>query len=219
MDDCEVIHVDVFQTSGNVTFEAVGPLGAVAARQTLTGAGTGPQRVTLRGFRGRIHYVRIVSPNALCLILNVCCERAPTPNTAPFSSCLSFSNATAGQFSSPYPLTEVIISAEPGPVVIGPVSGLGGHWLKLTGQVELKFTPPAAPCDRVALRLRDFEGVVTVTAYDAGGAVVATVGPPPSSATPQELVVTGAGIVRVVLSSNSDKAFLQNICCSRNVAP
>ncbi len=104
LDDCEVIHLDVFQTSGYVTFEAVGPLGVVVSRQTLTDAGTGPQRVTLRSFRGRISHVRVVSPNALCLILNVCCERVAMPNAAPFFSCLSFSNAAAGQFASPYML-------------------------------------------------------------------------------------------------------------------
>jgi hypothetical protein len=219
LDDCEVVHVDVLQTSGFVTFEAVGPLGVVVARQTLTGAGSGSQRVTLRTFRDRIHYVRIVSPNALCLVLNVCCERTPMPNTAPFSSCFNLSNAATGQFASPHALPEVVISAEPDPVIIGAVSGLAGNWLKVTGQVELSLTPPGTPCDRVALRLRDLEGVVTATAYDVEGAVVATAGPPPGNAAPQELVLSGSGIVRVVLSSNSDKAFLQNICCSRNVAP
>jgi hypothetical protein len=219
LDDCEVIHLDVFQTSGYVTFEAVGPLGVVIARQTLTGAGTGPQRVTLRSFRGRIQHVRVVSPNALCLILNVCCERVAMSNAAPFSSCLSFSNAAVGQFASPYTLGDILVSAAPGPVILGPVSGLSGHWLKLAGQVELILTDPIAPCDRVALWLRDFEGVVTATAYDSGGAVVAMAGPPSGNAAPQEMVLSGPGIVRVVLSSTSDKAFLQDICCSRNVAP
>jgi hypothetical protein len=219
LDDCETIHLDVFQTSGYVTFEAVGSLGAVVGRQTLTGTGTGPQRVSLRGILGRIHYVRVVSPNALCLILNVCCERAQTLAYPPFTSCLSFSNATAGQFSSPYPLDSVIVSAAPGPVVIGPLSGLGGNWLKLSGQVQLKFTPPNAPCDLVTLRLWDFEGVVTVTAYNESGAVVASAGPLSGRAAPQELVLSGTGIARVVLSSSSDKAFLQEVCCSRASGP
>jgi len=218
MDDCEVIHIEVFQTSGLVTFDAVGPLGAVVARETLTGVGTGPQRVTLRSFRGRIDYVRVISPNALCLILNVCCERAQRLVRTD-SHCLSFSNATAGQFSSPYTFAEVVITATPGPVIVGPVFGLDGNWLKLSGQIELKLLAPAAPCDRVALYLRDFEGVVTATAYNSAGAVVATAGPPPGSDTPQDLIVSGPGITRVVLSSTSDKAFLQGVCCDRTVGP
>ena len=219
LEDCQTMHFDLRQTSGYVLLEAVGPLGAVAARQELTGAGAGPQRVTLRVARNRIHHVRVVSPNALCLILNVCCERVQTPAYPPFNSCLSLSNATAGQFSSPYALDSVIVSAAPGPVSLGPVSGLGGNWLKLGGQVELKFTPPNAPCDRVTLRLWDLEGVVTATAYNESGAVVASAGPPAGSATPQELVITGTGIVRVVLASSSDKAFLQEVCCSRATGP
>jgi hypothetical protein len=141
------------------------------------------------------------------------------PNASSFSSCLSFSNAAAGQFASPYTLGDILVNAAPDPVILGPVSGLNGHWLRLAGQVELILTEPAAPCDRVALWLRDFEGVLTATAYDSAGAVVATAGPPPANAAPRELVLSGPGIVRVVLSSTSDKAFLQNICCSRNVVP
>jgi len=81
-DDCNILHLDVRQTSGLVIFEAVGPLGAVMARQKLTGVGTGLQRVTLRGPGGRIHYVRVISPNAVCLIANLCCERTqPSPKS------------------------------------------------------------------------------------------------------------------------------------------
>jgi hypothetical protein len=104
-------------------------------------------------------------------------------------------------------------------VVIGPVSGLGGNWLKLSGQVELKFTPPSAPCDLVTLHLWDLEGAVTATAYNESGTVVASAGPLSGSPTPQELVISGTGIVRVVLSSSSDKAFLQEVCCSRAIGP
>ena len=219
-DDCDILHLDVRQTSGFVVFEAVGPLGAVLVRQELTGAGTGVQRVSLRVARGRIHYVRVTSPNALCLIANICCERTQQPSTPPpYSSCQNVSNANAGQFSSPYTLGDVLVSATPGPVIIGPVSGLGGNWLKLSGQVEFKFLPPSAPCDRVRMRIRDFEGVVTAKAFDASGGVVGEAGPLPGSATPQELVVNGASITRVVVSSTSDKAFLQSICCERNGTP
>ena len=218
-DDCEIVHLDVFQTSGYVTFEAVGPLGTVVARQTLTGPGTGPQRVSLRGFRSRIYFVRVVSPNALCLLLNVCCERGQIPNGQPTKRCLSFSNATAGQFPSPFTLSNVTIAVTPGTVDIGPVSGLGGNWLKVIGQVELKFGASVAPCNRVTLNLRDLEGVVTATAYNDSGAVVATAGPLPASGTPQELALNGTGLTRVVLSSTSDKAFLQEVCCWRLLAP
>jgi len=217
MHDCEIVHLDVFQTSGHVTFEAVGPLGTVVARQTLTGVGTVPQRVSLRGFRSRIHYVRVVSPNALCLIVNVCCERAQTISTPPFTQCLSFTNLKAGQYQSPYTIDDVTLSIANGQIQIEEVSGLSGEWLKLGGQVELVFASPSGPCDRVTLRLRDLEGAVTAKAFNSSGAEVATAGPLPPSATPQTLIVNGAGIVRVVLSSNSDKAFLQDICCSRNV--
>ncbi len=219
-DDCDILHLDVRQTSGFVVFEAVGPLGAVLVRQELTGAGTGVQRVSLRVARGRIHYVRVISPNALCLIANICCERTQQPSTPPpYSSCQNISNANAGQFTSPYTLGDVLVSATPGPVIIGPVSGLGGNWLKLSGQVEFKFLPPGAPCDRVRMRIRDFEGVVTVKAFDASGGVVGEAGPLPGSATQQELVVNGASITRVVVFSTSDKAFLQSICCERNGTP
>ncbi len=73
--DCRVVHVDVRQTSGYVLFEGIGPLGTVIARGELIGPGTGIERVTLRGFRDRIRSVRVISPNALCVITGMCCER------------------------------------------------------------------------------------------------------------------------------------------------
>jgi hypothetical protein len=218
LDDWEVMHLDVFQTSGYVIFEAIGSLGTVVARQTLTGAGTGPQRVTLAGFRSRVHYVRIISPNALCLLLNVCGERAQQPSRVE-SHCLSFSNATAGQFTSPYTFDSSVITATPDPVTIGPVSGLSGNWLKVSSQTELKLLPPASPCDRVTLLLRDLEGVVTAKAYNEAGVLVGSAGPLPGSSTPQELIVSGAGITRIVLFSTSDKAFVQDVCCYRTFGP
>ncbi len=218
-DDCETIHIDVFQTSGFVTFEAVGPLGAVVARQTLTGPGTGPQRVSLRGFLGRIHYVRVVSPNAQCLILNICCDRVQLQANQPNYDCGGFSNANAGQFPSPYLYDEVIISAAPGPVIIGPVAGLEGNWLKLKGQIEIKSEQANELCSNLRLLVWDLEGAVKVTAYNSNNAVVGTAGPLPASATPQDLVVSGQGIVRVVLSSNSDKAMLRDVCCDNASSP
>jgi len=165
-----------------------------------------------------VHYVRVISPNALCAILNVCCERSEQPPIGmPSSRCLNFSNANAGQFSSPYTLEETTILAKPDPIQIGPVSGLGGNWLKLAGEMEMQLA--GAPCNRVTLRLRDLEGVVKVNAYNSANVLVATAGPPPGMSAAQELVLNGAGITRLVLSSTSDKAFLQSICCERGVGP
>jgi hypothetical protein len=112
----------------------------------------------------------------------------------------------------------VTITATPGPLFVEAVSGLSGNWLKLGGEVQLQFVPPNAPCDRVTLTLSDLEGVVTATAYNAVGEVVAAVGPPAGSATPQDLVLEGTGIERVVIESTSDKAFLQDICCVRDIS-
>jgi hypothetical protein len=218
-DECHVIHIDVMQTSGLVNFEAVGPLGVVVARASLTGPGVGPQRVTLRGFRGRVHYVRVISPNALCAILNVCCERSEQPpiEMRP-SQCLNFSNATAGQFPSPYVVEDVTISTKPGPIVIEPVFGLSGNWLKLIGDIDL-LLPSGTACNRVTLQVRDLEGVVKVDAYNSADVLVASVGPLPGMSAPQAVVLNGAGITRIVLHSNSDKAFLQSVCCDRTVGP
>ena len=67
--------------------------------------------------------------------------------------------------------------------------------------------------------MRDFEGGVTAKAFNAANVQVSEAGPLAGSASPQELVLNGPGITRVVLFSNSDKAFLQSLCCERNVAP
>jgi hypothetical protein len=205
------------QTSGLVNFEAVGSLGVVVGRATLSGAGTGPQRVTLRGFRDRVQFVRVISPNALCAILNVCCERSePPPWGTPYSICLNLSNAVAGTFASPYTLEAVTFSSKDA-LIIGPVSGLSGNWLKLSGSIDMALLPPGAPCGQVTLRLRDFEGVVKADAYNAVGDLVASAGPLPGNSAPQDMVLTGPGITRVTISSTSDKAFLQSICCNRAV--
>jgi hypothetical protein len=71
----------------------------------------------------------------------------------------------------------------------------------------------------VRLRLADFEGVVIARAYDASGALVSTAGPPPGSVAPQELFLGGGRIVRVEIVSTSDKAWLQEVCCSRRTTP
>ena len=174
------------------------------------------QRVVLSGFRGLVNHVRVVSPNALCLIANVCAERSPSPGYSTQTACLSFSNAPAGQFPSPTSFSGVGVTAVPGPVVVGPVGGLGGHWLKLGGAVTLQFTEP---CDSVRLRLADFEGVVVARGYDAAGGLVAVAGPGSASGLPQELTLSGGAMARVVLESTSDKAWLQDVCCTRRLSP
>lgn len=79
LEDCRVLHLDVRQTSGLVTFEAIGPLGTIVDRQELVGAGAGLQRVTLGMSPNPIRYVRVISPGGLCLISNVCGERNLAP--------------------------------------------------------------------------------------------------------------------------------------------
>lgn len=77
--DCDTMHLDLRQTSGSVVVEAIGPLGAVMAREVLADPGSNIQRVSLRTARSRIQYVRVISPKGPCLIASVCCERTPTP--------------------------------------------------------------------------------------------------------------------------------------------
>lgn len=217
--ECGVVHLDVFQKSGLVTFEAVGPLGVVADRQTLTEAGSGPERVSLRSFRGRINYVRVISANAQCLLLNVCAERTPAPATQGVSSCVDFTDAKAGQFPSPHAYDVLTITAKPDPVIIEPLLGLNGNWLKLKGEIDIQLGQNNEPCAQVRLLVKDEEGAITVTAYDGNNLVVGVAGPPAPASTPQELVVKGNGIVRIVIASNSDKAALQKICCDSMATP
>ncbi len=217
--DSGVVHLDVFQKSGFVTFEAVGPLSVVVDRQTLTGVGVAPERITLRSFRGRIHYVRVVSAQGQCLILNACSELAQSPPNQLVSNCVSFSQAAPGQFASPYYFDGLSITAKPDPVIVEPVFGENGNWLKLKGEMDILMGQGNEPCFRARLLVKDEEGAVTVTAYDANNVVVGTAGPPPAGSAPQELAVNGAGIVRLLINSNSDKAALQEVCWDRVVAP
>lgn len=66
--DCRVMHLDVRQTFWLVQFEAVGPLGTLVARAELVGRCGSTQRVALHSPAARIHHVRVISPNGLCLI-------------------------------------------------------------------------------------------------------------------------------------------------------
>ncbi len=65
------VELDVHQSSGFVTVEAIGPLGQVLSRQTLTGPGT-EHHVTLTTGRMPISSIRVTSPNAQCLISGLC---------------------------------------------------------------------------------------------------------------------------------------------------
>jgi hypothetical protein len=219
--DCDTIHIDVRQTSGLVVFEAVGPLGTVIARRELVGAGAGVETVTLRGVAARIGYVRVISPNASCVIVKVCGERTQVPTSAqPTSSCQSVSNATSGTFASP--LTgrgPYILSSPSGALTFGAAAGLAGTWLGLFGDTQIDLLAPIEGCDRVRLSVWDFEGVVTAKAFNSAGAEVANAGPLTGSSSPQELVLIGSGISRIVLSSSSSKALLLNFCCERFIAP
>ncbi len=79
LEECRVLHLDVSQDSGVVTFEAAGLLGTVVDRQELKGTGPGGQRVTLRGLPNRIQQVTVKSSGAICVINNLCGERASAP--------------------------------------------------------------------------------------------------------------------------------------------
>jgi hypothetical protein len=219
--DCDTVHIDLRQTSGLVILEAVGPLGAVIARRELIGAGAGVETVTLRGVATRIGYVRVTSPNALCVIVKVCGERTQRPQTAqPTSSCHSVSNATQGTLASP--LTgrgPFILSSSAGGLTFGSTGGLAGIWLNLFGEIQIDLLAPIEGSERVRLTLVDLEGVVIAKAFNSAGTKVAAAGPLPASSSPQELALVGHDISRIVLSSSSSKALLLNFCCDRFIAP
>jgi hypothetical protein len=219
--DCDTVHIDLRQTSGLVILEAVGPLGAVIARRELIGAGAGVETVTLRGVATRIGYVRVTSPNALCVIVKVCGERTQRPQTAqPTSSCHSFSNETSGTLASPLiGRGPFILSSPAGELTFGSNGGLAGIGLNLFGEIQIDLLAPIEGSDRVRLTVLDLEGVVTAKAFNSAGAEVAAAGPLPASSSPQELALLGDDISRIVLFSSSSKALLLNFCCDRFIAP
>jgi hypothetical protein len=219
--DCDTVHIDLRQTSGLVILEAVGPLGAVIARRELIGAGAGVETVTLRGVATRIGYVRVTSPNALCVIVKVCGERTQRPQTAqPTSSCHSFSNETSGTLASPLiGRGPFILSSPAGELTFGSTGGLAGIGLNLFGEIQIDLLAPIEGSERVRLTLLDLEGVVIAKAFNSAGTKVAAAGPLPASSSPQELALVGHDISRIVLSSSSSKALLLNFCCDRFIAP
>jgi hypothetical protein len=204
-DDCEVMHLDVRQTSGNVLFEAVGPLGTVVSRQQLLGPGTEIQRVTLRSFRGRIHLVRVISPNALCLIANICCEpKAQTVPPAEPQSCVSFENMEPDFLNSPAPFGLIDISTDQGPLAIEPVAGLGVNGVKLTGNITIQVNVSFGTCRRVT------------QAYDISGFTWLDSANTLASPEPQTIVLEGPGISRIWFAAPHAQGYLLEFCCERD---
>lgn len=207
----------MFQTSGYVNFEAVGPLGVVVARASLTDPGTGPQRVTLRGFRERLHYVRVISPNAQCLLLNVCGEREPksvSTNAPP--ACVSFEQMQPEVLNSPALFGVAELASSENILTIQPVPGGSVNGLKLPGLVTMRFTGTPGLCDRVTLRLLDPVGGNLVQAYDASGGVVLDSTSTAASNKPQTIVLNGPGIRHVYLFFTQGQGHLLEFCCERN---
>lgn len=217
-DDCQVMHLDVRQTSGLVFFEAVGPLGAVVSRQELRVPGTGTERVTLRVTSGRIHFVRVISPNALCLIENICCEsKAQSQPQNPFPpSCLNFENMTPDFLNSPAQFGLLEISTDQGPLALEPVPSLGVNGLKLAGNITIQINFSFGTCQRVTLRLRDPVGGALIQAYDFSGFTLPDFAYTVASPDPQTIILDGPGISRIQFTAPHSEAHLLEICCERD---
>ena len=221
-DDCRVLHIEVRQTSGSVRFEAVGALGGVIARAELVGPGTGLQRVTLRGARDRIHFVRVISPNALCLIVNVCAEREAQTVVQP--SCLNFESLTPDFLNSPAPFGLFEITGHYGPLTIEPVPGLAVNGLLLPGNnsphTSFRITPSFGTAQRVTIRLVCPDGGVSIQAYNSAGAVVGNSDGAGASPEPQTLSLAVAGMARFdIFVPNIASAHLLEICVERDPLP
>ena len=124
--------------------------------------------------------------------------------------CLQF--ATVGTAANPRVLGPLTIetSDHSGPtadsqvVVWGAITGL--HlWYAST------FTF-ASPVSRVELTLAHFAQPSTATAVDAAGNHVAQATTTPTQGTPQQLVLTGAGITSVKVDSPADETLLLSVC-------
>lgn len=219
-DDYQVIHLDVYQTSGLVTFEAVGALGAVVARATLTGIGTNVQRVTLRGFRDRLHYIRMISPNAQCLLVNVCGEReAQTVVTPQPPACLSFENFNAQVLNNPTLISLAEFSSAPGPLEVEPVLGLNVNGMRMNGTFTVTLGVPNAigPCDRITLRLRNPQGDGILQAYNDTLGIFVDGANTVAAPGEQTVVLQGSGITRFWFYANSQDAHLLEICVEPSV--
>jgi hypothetical protein len=70
----------------------------------------------------------------------------------------------------------------------------------------------AQPVSRVELTLVQFAVPATATAYDAGGAVVATAVMTVPQQVPETLVLSAPGIVSVVVNSPQDEVLMPRVC-------
>ena len=72
----------------------------------------------------------------------------------------------------------------------------------------------ASPVSQVELTMVHFSTPPKVTAYDGAGTAVVTVGMTVSQQIPETLVLSGAGIVTVVVDAPSDEVLLTRLCWS-----
>ena len=219
-DDCQVMHLDIRQTSGFVVVEAVGPLGSVVSRQELVGPGTGTQRVTVRSFRGRIHFVRVISANALCLIENICCER-DAQNVVPQQppSCLNFENMEPDFLNSPAQFGLIEITPAQGPVVIEPVPDLGVNGVQMAGNVAIQVNFSFGTCRRVTLRLRDPVGGALIQTYNISGFTLPDFAYTVASPDLQTIVLEPPGISEIRFTVPHSELHLLEFCCERDPFP
>jgi hypothetical protein len=70
----------------------------------------------------------------------------------------------------------------------------------------------AAPVSQVELTLVHFSTAPKVTAYDGAGTAVATAGMTVPQQTSETLMLSGAGIVTVVVDAPSDEVLLTRLC-------
>lgn len=216
-DDCRVIHLDILQTSGHVICEAVNVLGAVASRVELTGPGTGIQRVTLRGFRERIHFVRVISPNALCLVANICCEREAqtVPQPQP-QTCLGFENMTPDFLNSPATFGLMDVSTDMGPLAIEPVPGLGVNGLKVPiGFTLFQIAPSFGSVRRITVRVYDPVGDAN---FQGSSTFVIDLKQSIASPTPQTIELNGSGMTNLSIPTGHE-FYLLEICVERDPLP
>jgi len=87
-------------------------------------------------------------------------------------------------------------------------------WAGVTG-LNLAFSATlsfARPVSRVELTLARFAQPATATAYDAGGAALATATMTAPQKIPETLVLAGTGITSVVVDSPNNEVLMQQVC-------
>jgi hypothetical protein len=131
-------------------------------------------------------------------------------NCAPSKECVTF--AVVGVDVNPRTLGQITVETRdlngPTPqtavVTWGTTTGL--HlWFSST----ISFAQPVA---RVEVTLVRFALPATVTAFDAGGSVVATVTMTAAQKVPETLVLSGTGITSVVVDSPNDEVLMPQVC-------